>query len=66
MSIFREFGTNETSCWMERVDIFLNESLSPAVKECIQSYATASGVVDEDEEYESGLYCYITAKISEW
>ena len=47
---FSEQDNNETECWKQRVDLFVDESLSPAVKSCIDSYAEAS----ERNEYYSG------------
>ena len=49
---FSEQDNNETECWKQRVDLFVDESLSPAVKSCIESYARAS----ERNEYYSGIH----------
>ena len=55
LKLFREIDANETSCWMNRVGLFINDQLSPAVKSCIESYAKATGFVDEEEEDEEEI-----------
>ena len=52
----REYGENETLCWMERVNVFVVETLSPTIQACIQSYAQEYEYEEETDTAGDLLY----------